>query len=109
MKTNPIQGFINTFPQFKLDRNKEYKIDIKTAHFLEEYWKYRIDYNNITDYFLLIGLGTIDNTLQHVLFIHKNDIIRNVQFWKRVGIKIGKNHLYEFKKFEITEKLNLGE
>lgn len=98
---NPIQGFIDTFPQFKLDRNKEYNIDIKTAHFLDGYWKYRIDYNNMADYFLLIGLGTIDNTLQHALFIHKNDIIRNVQFWRRVGIKIGKNHLSEFKKYNL--------
>jgi hypothetical protein len=109
---NPIQEFLDRFPQFKLDRSKGYKIDVKTAHFLDEYWKYRIDYNNIADYFLLIGLGTIGNTPQHILFVHKNDIIRNIRFWRRVNIKIGKNHLSEFKKFEITDildKLNLGE
>lgn len=102
---NPRQEFIDAFLQFKLDRNKEYKIDVKTAHFLDEYWKYRIDYNNMADYFILIGLGTIDNNPQHILFIHKNDMIRNVQFWRRVGIKIGKNHLSEFKKYNLIYEL----
>ena len=80
---NPIQGFIDTFPQFKLERDKEYKIDVKTAHFLDEYWKYRIDYNNMADYFLLIGLGTVDNIPRHILFIHRDEIIRERKFWKR--------------------------
>ena len=102
---NPRQEFIDKFPQFKLEKDKEYKIDIKTAHFIDEYWKYRIDHNDTPDYFMSIALGTVDNIAQHTWFIHKNDVVRNVQFWRRAGIKISKSqdHILEFKKFEITD------
>ncbi len=58
------QTFLDKYPQFKLDINKEYNIDIKTSHFLLKwgYWgSYNIDYNNIADYFMIIGLGADDN------------------------------------------------
>lgn len=103
--SSPRQEFIGRYSQFKLEKDKEYKIDVKTAHFLDEYWKYRIDYNDIPDYFLPIGLGTVDNIPRHVLFIHKDDIIRERKFWKRVAIKIGINHLSEFKKYKLTYEL----
>lgn len=99
---NPRQEFLDIYPQFKLERNKEYKIDIKTVHFLDEYWKYGIDYNNITDYFLLIALETVGDVFIYSWFIYKGEIIRGREFWRRVTIKIDKNHLYEFKKFDIT-------
>lgn len=101
---NPIQEFVDRYPQFKLERGRDYKIDIKTAHFIDEYWKYRIDYNNLTEYFLPIALGTVDNLVQHMWLIHKNDIIRNLEFWRRVGIKIANysDQILELKKFEIT-------
>ncbi len=102
---NPRQEFLDKYPQFKLERDKEYKIDVKTAHFLDEYWKYRIDHNNIPDYFLPIGLGTIDNIPRHILFIHKDEIIRERKFWKRIAIKIGKNYLSEFSKYDIKYEL----
>lgn len=98
---NPRQEFLDIYSQFKLERNKEYKIDVKTAHFLDEYWKYRIDYNNKADFFLLIGLNTIGNISEHTWLIYKNEIIRNVQFWMRFTIKIAKYHLYEFDRYEI--------
>lgn len=105
---NPMQKFINNYPQFKLEKDKEFKIDIKSAHFIDNYWKYRIDYNSLPDYFMPIALDTVDNIVQHAWFVHKNDIIRKVQFWRRVGIKIANNpdHLSEFKQFEITDILD---
>jgi len=105
---NPKQEFINKYPQFKLEIGKEYKIDIKTAHFIGDYWKYRIDHNNMPDYFMPIALGIIDNVAQHLWLIHKDDIVRNVEFCRRVAIKIAnrQDHLSEFKKFEITDILD---
>lgn len=99
---NPIQEFIDKYPQFKLERNKEYRIDVKTAHFLNEYWKFRINYNNNADFFLLIGLNVIGYTSEHTWFVHKNDIIRNKQFWKRSGICIAKYHLCAFNRYNIN-------
>lgn len=102
---DPKQEFLDRYPQFKLERHKEYKIDVKTAHFLDEYWKYRIDYNNIPDYFLPIGLGTDDNTPQYIMFIHKDNIIRERKFWRRVGITIGKKYMTEFSRYDLKYEL----
>jgi hypothetical protein len=101
---NVRQTFLDKYPQFKLEINKEYKIDIKTSHFLLKwgYWgSYNIDYNNIADYFMIIGLGADDNIPQFIFFIHKYDIIRGKKFYKRISIKIGKRHLSEFCKYQI--------
>lgn len=99
---NVRQIFLDRYPQFKLEINKEYKIDIKTSRFLGKYWgPFHIDFNNITDYFMIIGLREDGTTHRFILFIHKNDIIRNVQFWRRDGIKIGIHHLSGFKKYEL--------
>lgn len=102
---NPKQEFLDRYPQFKLESDKDYKIDVKTAHFLDGYWKYRIDYNNLTDYFLTIGLGTIDSIPQFVLLIHKYDIIRGKKFRKRVAIKLNKKYVHEFSTYILNHEL----
>lgn len=102
---NPRQEFLDRYPQFKLQGNKEYKIDVKTAHFLDEYWKYRTDYNNIPDHFLLIGLGTVDNIPRYILFVHRDEIVRKRRLWERIAITIGKNYLSEFGKYDLRYEL----
>lgn len=106
---NPRKEFLNRYPRFilesRLERDKEYKVDVKTRHFLEGRWVYKIDYNNTADFFMIIGLGTIDDIPEFVLLIHKDDIIRGIKFWKRTGICIGKSHSSEFKMYELKDEL----
>lgn len=99
------QKFVDRYPQFKLERNKEYKIDVKTAHFLDECWHYNIYHNDVADYFLLIALETTGDICLYIWFIHKNEMIRERKFWKRVSIKINKNNLSEFKKYALICEL----
>lgn len=107
---NPRQEFLNRYSQFKLERDKEYRIDVKTSHYLTKeingnkygYWKYRIDYNKIADYFLLLGLEAWDETY-FSLFIHKDELIRHgkginspkLEFWRRDAIVISEDRLSE--------------
>jgi len=105
---NPRKEFLNRYPfilEGILERDKEYKIDVKTRHFLGERWIYKIDYNNIADFFMIIGLGTIDDIPQFVLLIYKDKIIRGIKFWRRTGIEIDKDQLSEFGKYELKEEL----
>lgn len=103
---NPKQEFLNRYPQFKLERDREYKIDIKTARFLNRRcWIYYIGYNDIADYFLSIALEETRDVPLYTLFIHKNEIIRGRKFWRRVSINICKNHLPELEKYELTYEL----
>lgn len=57
-----------------------HKIDSKLRTLMEdlEYhfygWKYKIDYNNIADYFLLIALDTDCKKILHIWLIHKNKL-----------------------------------
>lgn len=105
---NPRKEFLDKYPQFKLEKDKEYKIDVKTAHYIDGYWKYRIDYNKIADYFFLIGLGPIGDIPKILLFIHRNDFVRSgksstlkINFWKRNAIKIGGRYIEEFNRYTI--------
>lgn len=91
-----------------------YKIDSKLRTLLEDWkndsyrWKYYIDHNNKTDYFLLIALDSEGKNVLHVWLIYKSEIIREEKFYKRgsIGITNSHNRLLEFKKYEITDKLN---
>ncbi len=101
---------MNRYPRLilesRLERDKEYKVDVKTRHFLEARWVYKIDYNDTADFFMIIGLGTIDDIPEFVLLIHKDEIIRGIKFWKRIGIGIDKSHSSEFKKYELKDELD---
>jgi len=102
---NPRRECLDRYIQFKLERNKEYKINMKTAHFLGEYWSYDIGHNNIADYFMMIGLGKTGDVPQFILLIHKNDIVRNRQFWMRSSIMIHQTHLYHLSKYKLKHEL----
>lgn len=110
---NPMKEFLDRYPQLedKLGRGREYNIDIKTVHlswaYWRAYWRYNINYNNATDYFMLIGLEE-DDMPQFILFIHKNDMIRDRKLWERKCIYITKRHLsddHEFDKHELIYEL----
>lgn len=71
-------------------------------------WSFKIDYNDNTDYFTLSGWDD-RNDLEpiFILLIHKNDIVRGKEFWNRETFWITNKpeHLLEFKKYELTDKL----
>lgn len=77
---NPIQEFLYKYLQFKLERNVEYKIDVKTSRLKTEKFTFEIDYNKIANYFLLIG--TNDEYIEDKIFclyswlFKSNDMVR---------------------------------
>jgi len=122
---NPRQEFIDTYPQFRLDRDKEYRIDVKTARLKTKKFTFAIDYNKIADYFLLIG--TNDEYNEDKIFclyswlFKNNDMVRFrlggsgsgplsgyslKQFYDRGYIIIPnkENDLLYFKKWRIDDK-----
>lgn len=105
---NPKQEFIDKYPQFKLERYKEYKIDAKTrclSHNNKD-WNFDID-SNIPDYFLFSALNNRkDLNLLHCLLIHKDEIIRGDKLWKRDYFTLTNSlkSLLPFKKFDLIDK-----
>lgn len=95
-----------------------YKIDIKTATLDKgtNYWKFNIRYNNIADYFLLVGFDDIHGLNPiHIWLIGKNELIRKrvgngyimEKFYKRSGIQIYndlKSSIY-LQRYEWCDKL----
>lgn len=90
--------------------DKGYKINTKTSTLDKglNRWMFNIDYNNITDYFMLIAFDDIENlNPMHVLLIEKNEIVRGRKFYMRSSIHINNKHKYllPFQKYEWVDKL----
>lgn len=94
---DPIQEFIDKYPQLRIERNKEYKIQLNTSCLgfinqgINDWYGYtfQIRHNNITDYFILV---TFDNRynlkISHIWIIHRDEMIRNEKFWRRETFRI---------------------
>lgn len=110
-----IQEFIDKYPQFKLERNREYKIqlELRCLQYVEgknPYWKFLIDYNRIADIFLFSGWDD-RQSLQPIYswLFHRNEKIKygmsysNLEyFWKRETITITNNdNIKRFNKYEL--------
>lgn len=118
---NPRQEFIDKYPQFKLARNHEYKIQLE-AHCLyyrvgrSPCWGFQVEHNNIPDYYILIGFNTRECLdILHIWIFHRYDMIRKgnsytkkEEFWKRESITItdNQNYLKRFKRYEISYELD---
>lgn len=107
---NPKQTFIDKYPQFKLKRDKLYRIDSKSRclqyHKYDNWngWGYEIDFNSIVDYFMLSGWKDINSTEpMYMWLIHKNEIIYGRKFWRRIKFLITNKTKYmlDYKKYEI--------
>lgn len=72
-------------------------------------WNFPINWNNITDYFILSAWDNRDslNPL-HVWVFHKNDIVRGRKFCKFGGFSVTNSpkRLKEIEKFEVTDRLD---
>ncbi len=79
--------------------DKKFKIDIKSARLIDGQWQFQIRYNNIADYFMLIGFNNEKNGESELKCINiwwfKNDnIIRGKKFWRREGFYITNKPYY---------------
>ncbi len=62
---NPKQEFITKYSYLKLDKEKEYRIQLK-IRCLDRFnnvsrWSYKIGYNNMADMFILVGFDSKEN------------------------------------------------
>jgi hypothetical protein len=103
-------------PGYEFIVHGKYKIDVKTSQLgLSKRHGFRIEHNDIADYFLLIEFDRIDNieTTLHVWIINKNDMIRygksawkkRVRFCDRDTFYIFEERLEEFSNYEWTHRI----
>lgn len=112
---NPSQEFIDKYPQFKLERDKEYKFQLKNRCLRRSplwnsiYWCFsHIDYNKKTDYFIFCGWNDRDNQNPiHIWIFHKDDIIGGDKFWRRDSLSITNKQEYinNFLNHELIDEL----
>jgi len=117
---NPRLEFMDKYPQHKLGRDKEYKIQLKMRCLYEHdnrvLWNFPIRHNNTIDYFILCGLDNREDLNPILLLmIHKNEMIRKWKgakediFWKRESFTITNNPYYIAKsrlyKYELKGEL----
>lgn len=95
-------------------RGKIYSIDSKSGclqyHRYDGWsgWGFEVDYNNITDYFILSGWKDIESPEpMYVWLIHRDEIIRGKKFWERNGITNKIRYMLYLKKYEI-ENYKIG-
>lgn len=88
---NPRQEFINIYQHLMLERNKEYRIQLKMKCLVDQgrYWKFWIEHNNIIDYFILVGWDNREYlNILHIWIFHKDNIVKEEKFWKRDSVTI---------------------
>lgn len=108
---NPRQEFIVKYPQFRLERDNEYKIDAKTRSLSHngKDWSPDID-SNMPNYFLFNLLDNRkDLNLLHCLLIHKDEVINGHKLYKRDYLTITNNPkcLLPFKTFDLVDKIDI--
>ena len=109
---NPKQEFIDKYPQFRLKRNKEYKIQLKMRGLRDGYrWLFtHIDFNFIPDYFILCGWDSRDGEPMHIWIFNKYDMVKKgcninapkIEFYKRDSLTVV-NKIDKIKQFENQE------
>jgi hypothetical protein len=111
--SNISKEFIEKYPIFKLEINKEYTIQIKARcrRIYGKYirWDFPIKYNN-ADYFILISFDNRENlNIMHIWVFRKNEIVRGDKFWRRDTFTITDTpfKLEEFKSQELVNELTI--
>lgn len=101
------------YPYYDFICNKGYKIQVKARCILKSKhgyprWEFKIDYNDVADYFILVAFDNRDNlNPMHIWLIGKNEIVRERKFYRRTSIVITNKPLLllDLKKYEQIDKL----
>ena len=110
---DPRQEFIDRHPHLRLERNKEYMIQLKLLCLQSNDdgwngWNFHVDHNRIPDFYILSAWDNREylNPI-HIWMFHKNDIIRKKEFWQRISLCITNKQIYleEYKKYELVCEL----
>lgn len=108
---NVSKEFIDKYPIFKLEANKEYRIQVRTRcrRVYGKYirWDFTVNYDN-ADYFILIAFDNREDlNIIHMWIFHKNDIVRGDKFWRRDSFTITDTpfKLDEFLDHELVNEL----
>lgn len=105
---NNKNEFTNLHPTFKFIIDKEYKIDIKSSRLINNKWNFRIKFNNIADFFLIMCFNDEydEDKLKpiHIWLIKKDKIIRDREFYKRERIEIinRRKYILGFIEYEVN-------
>lgn len=121
---NIKQEFVDKYSQLGIEKNKEYRIQVKVTSLIDNHFCFTINYNKNIDFFILIGFDNKDNlNTINMWLIEKEEMIRVgiggtgytlVKAWNRKMLNIYMNtksqmsYIY-FKKYELNdeiEKLN---
>lgn len=107
---DPIQEFIDKYPQFNLKMNKEYKIQLKNRCLESRHgwigWNMPIQYNGTVDLFILCGWSNRKHLdILHIWIYNKDDVVRDKKFWRRDNFPITNKskYLLHLSKNEILE------
>ncbi len=98
-------------PGFEFITKGGHKIDSKARTLSDaNIFRFKIDYNNMADYFLLWGFDFDDREgliLLHIWLIHKDELINGRKFWRRYSFNINNDpiRISEFEKYELKEGL----
>lgn len=115
---SPKKEFMNKYPQFKLEIDKEYRIQHRSKCLQPNgstsswIWLFKIDYDRTNDYFLLSAWRDRESLEpMHIWFIHRNEKIRNRKLWEFVGLGITNKprNMIEFRRYELDELDTLKE
>lgn len=116
---NHRQKFIDKYPHLKLERNKEYKIQLKMRCLKDGYrWEFtHIDFNIIADYFILCAWDIREGEPVHIWIFNKYDMIKKgyninspkIEFYKRTSFTIANtiDKLKQFENYELKEELDV--
>lgn len=110
---NPRQEFIDKYPQFKLRKDKEYRIQLKMRCLINHngsiQWIFSIEHNKISDYFILCGWDTREGEPLHIWFIHKDEIIGNRKLLDKESLTITDipKIVAKFKQYDLASELKV--
>lgn len=112
---SPKYEFVDKHLQFKLERDKEYSMQLKVRRLQSvsmgnDNFHFPINYNHIPDYFILVGFNNREDlNPAHIWLIYKDDIIRGRKFWRRNSFSVVNvpQHIIEFEKYELKDELEI--
>lgn len=111
--SDPIQEFIDRYPALSLERDKEYRFQLKVRNIREKRgwigWDYPIRHNKNCDYYILCSFKNRKNLEpSHIHIVPTKDIVRGIEFWRRTSFTItnNPNYLRQLMKYDLVDDLD---